>query len=563
MSASGSNPGGNAPSASGSGSGPAQRRSRKTTDLTTEQVTKKRAMDRANQRTYRAKNKAHVRCLEDKIAELTYRLTEAEDRVRSQANIIRRLGGSEELSSNQESTSPRSTAPSAQTPGGSSLAATHGETPPAHSQIMPPPLPMQRASGFGQDVDMSVQSMVDNQLAQVPQPHDLITMGDFEQFLDNVGLDFGGPLAPNPFAPSQVFNLLGRSPFETNTFMEPPAEQSVPTLPQIQPHHPQGNTYIHPGSATTSVVVDSSSASASASESDHPSPDSLPPWKRMIMHTPPNTHLEEIIINSSRAWRTRFLQTAPPENSGGRLGPPRLPGIASLLNRVSPTTGAPSPPKTTTSGHKTGRTRLPVSAGAPGDAVDSEGDGDPDDGVREGVPRPLSLALAAQVERSPYRQLTERIALTYKLSYLLRWMVCQTRETYEAMPAYMRPTTLQTTVPHPAWIDAITWPGARDAIIDAGARAKKRQEEGNESDVGDTGFDWEKDLDAFQQISGRSTSVGWPYPDSGAFIESADGQYLMLHPLFEAHIRKAENWTCAPELVRRFPLMRPYSRDVE
>ena len=36
-------------------------------------------------------------------------------------------------------------------------------------------------------------------------------------------------------------------------------------------------------------------------------------------------------------------------------------------------------------------------------------------------------------------------------------MICPTQQNYRAMPAWLRPTVTQITVPHAMWIDNIPW----------------------------------------------------------------------------------------------------------
>lgn len=38
-----------------------------------------------------------------------------------------------------------------------------------------------------------------------------------------------------------------------------------------------------------------------------------------------------------------------------------------------------------------------------------------------------------------------------------QWMINPTKQTYAAMPAWLRPTVTQITTPHAAWIDNIPW----------------------------------------------------------------------------------------------------------
>lgn len=69
----------------------------------------------------------------------------------------------------------------------------------------------------------------------------------------------------------------------------------------------------------------------------------------------------------------------------------------------------------------------------------------------------ISTAAAAQVGRSPVASLLARVGFMYFLSHLLRWYICRTKESYDQLPSCIRPTLLQRTVPHPAWIDVIVW----------------------------------------------------------------------------------------------------------
>lgn len=105
------------------------------------------------------------------------------------------------------------------------------------------------------------------------------------------------------------------------------------------------------------------------------------------------------------------------------------------------------------------------------------------------------------------------------------------------MPDFMKPTVLHRTVPHPAWIDILSFPGARDELIRQG--------------------NWDV-YETFKSLTGASISVTWPYPDSGAFMESVDGKSMRLNPLFEAHIRSLGNWRLGNEVSEGFPFTKPY-----
>lgn len=105
------------------------------------------------------------------------------------------------------------------------------------------------------------------------------------------------------------------------------------------------------------------------------------------------------------------------------------------------------------------------------------------------------------------------------------------------MPDFIKPTHLQRTVPHPAWIDTVIWPEIRDEII--------------------RNMDWGQ-FEEFQKVTGAGISVGWPYADSGAFIESPDRQLLMLNPIFKAHIQDSKHWKVSGVASNKFPFLKPY-----
>lgn len=209
----------------------------------------------------------------------------------------------------------------------------------------------------------------------------------------------------------------------------------------------------------------------------------MPIWQQIPSHIPAATKLDEVIISTATTWRA-FLQRGVHKE----LDDPVFPSVASLLNR-------PSEPQ-------------------------------------NGLPQSFSEIVAAQVWRSPLKTLPERIGFMYQLSHYIRWLVCRSKETYEGMPTFMRPTELQRTVPHAAWISMIPWPAVRDAII-LGMPMSRFEE--------------------MRRVLGPLLKVNWPHHDSTALVESPGRQTLMLQPRFEAHIRRLENWTCSARLSEAFP----------
>ncbi|KAF9870589.1 hypothetical protein CkaCkLH20_11895 [Colletotrichum karsti] len=436
------------------------RKSRRTSDLTGTQIARKRAMDRSNQRTHRAKNKATIAVLENKLAELTFQLNEAKTQLAKQDEIIRSFG----MGANDGFSQDTTTLPSVASLGG-----------PPGAELPRSTASLGEQSGSGtHGVETSRHyDICDETLALDPRQDVFNPFTDIDKCFDDWAfeLDFG---AQTDFFNQDMFNFLIGA----------------------RPDSPDQQKALRKGMTETDPEFNSDERSPERSigspfQAQEELSEKNTPWRLIPPNLPPKTPLDKIIVNSSRRGRKLFLQTRGRRRT--ELSEPCFPSISPLVNRT------PS----------------------------------------DGVPRPLSDELAAQVQGSPFKFLVERLAFMYKLSHLIRWLMCQTKETYEAMPTYMRPTQLQLTVPHPAWIDAITWPGARDEII--------------------TKMNWESEFNLFQRLTGQTVSVNWPYPDSGAFMESSDGQVLTLHPLFEAHVRQEENWTCGQEVGAAFAFMRSYS----
>ncbi|CAK7224008.1 hypothetical protein SBRCBS47491_005402 [Sporothrix bragantina] len=217
----------------------------------------------------------------------------------------------------------------------------------------------------------------------------------------------------------------------------------------------------------------------------------LPPWEALPLHLTPQTDIDHFYFEMINAARRLRAETTDADE----LTQARFPSISSLLN---PNLG--------------------------------------DNGSK-----PITSALATHVVLySTIKPVTSRIAILYKLSLLLRWIVCRTRQSYERLPDFLKPTYLQRTVPHPAWVDAITWPAARDRIIASRV--------------------WEGESFAFDEFRRQtgSVSVNWPYTDSGAFLDvgGLDGEELVLSPMFEDHIRREENWSLSKSATTKFPFMK-------
>ncbi|EPE06652.1 bZIP transcription factor [Ophiostoma piceae UAMH 11346] len=160
--------------------------------------------------------------------------------------------------------------------------------------------------------------------------------------------------------------------------------------------------------------------------------------------------------------------------------------------------------------------------------------------------RPFIGAVASHVVWiSPLKNLAGRLSFLYKIAIFLRWCLCPTRETYAALPEFMRPTPLQRRIPHPVWVDFIVWPDARDNMIRSGDYSS---------------------FELFRFVIGNSITMNWPYPDDASTCisrsrsSSGDSQRLTFNPLFEAHLRNIDNYSITQQAANVFPMLSKYVR---
>lgn len=402
---------------------------RRISNLTTAQAEKKRAIDRDNQRYHRAKNKAYIKSLEQKVLELTGQIREFE-------RLVHHYQQRDIQHENSIASAP------------------------------PPLTPTTPPTGASSGVEQTDSFMISADL------HRQLNGGGCDA---NLPLAFDNGMTIYPFNANQGMGLINFDITES-------LESTAPVTPS------PSNGQHQASSRSDSISVDWSPPSTSDSHSN------TPIWQQVPLHVPPTSKLDEVIQHTTETWRARAA--ARPSYRQGEFNAPVFPSISSLLNR-------------------------------------------PEEDERA-LARSFFDSIAAQVWRSTVKTLAERIGFMYILSHFIRWLVCRSKETYEGMPLFLRPTELQRTVPHPAWVDTIIWPGARDAIISE--------------------MDWSR-FEEYRTLSGEGLSVSWPYPDSTAIIESPDKQNLLLHPSFEAHILKPENWKISKKVGEAFPFMKPYCMD--
>ncbi|KAH6632889.1 hypothetical protein C7974DRAFT_161959 [Boeremia exigua] len=153
---------------------------------------------------------------------------------------------------------------------------------------------------------------------------------------------------------------------------------------------------------------------------------------------------------------------------------------------------------------------------------------------------PLSGIMSGVLTTFAHVEQPEKLAFYYLMYKTMRWQIAPSKETYRAMPTWLRPTVTQITVQHAAWIDNIPWPGVRDILIE------------NPDD---------HPFDLFSQYYSHNISVNWPFDHMDA-VTDVDNN-VVLHSIFEKHVSNLKNWTVSAEFHSRFPYMSSaiYSRD--
>ncbi|KAL1891428.1 hypothetical protein Sste5346_007692 [Sporothrix stenoceras] len=287
----------------------------------------------------------------------------------------------------------------------------------------------------------------------------------------------------------------------------------------------------------------------------------MPDWMVLPLNMPVATELDKLFLITSQALVQRY--------STNEFSQPMFPTIEGLMSRLS-TDNKPrsarnsSGPSSSVMGEELLQALAAASAGGassilsasaltaaarasavaasaanPPSPADSSSSGD-DESSSVIASRPVLAAVATHVVwKSPLKHLTGRLSFLYKLAIYLRWCLCPTKENYEAIPEFLRPTPLQRRVPHPAWVDMIIWPDVRDSLIRGG------------------------DYSAFELLRfvlGNTVSINWPYTEAHTFMECADGKRLALNPIFEAHIRNLDNYSVGYQAAMAFPVLSRYVR---
>ena len=128
--------------------------------------------------------------------------------------------------------------------------------------------------------------------------------------------------------------------------------------------------------------------------------------------------------------------------------------------------------------------------------------------------------------------LPNKVAVSYTMTTLLKWQVLLDEPSWQQMPEWLRPTQLQLTKAHPAWIDRMSWPKVRDYLIEHP----------------------EITLDDIAATYASSFFVSWTYDPSHVLISvDAESRMVITNPVFEEHIRQLKNWGVGEPFRSRFP----------
>jgi hypothetical protein len=124
-------------------------------------------------------------------------------------------------------------------------------------------------------------------------------------------------------------------------------------------------------------------------------------------------------------------------------------------------------------------------------------------------------------------------ASVWTLFNLLRWRMCQSEDTFAAIPHFLRPTALQLAIPHAAFIDTYPWPSVRDCMIQYLDPSRYNQ---------------------FRRMICKTFRIRWPHSTSACVINTGNGEYT-LSPEFQHHLRSLDNWCLTQAAVDEFPFL--------
>lgn len=221
-------------------------------------------------------------------------------------------------------------------------------------------------------------------------------------------------------------------------------------------------------------------------EIGNPSLGPVPRYSAPLSRTPPTCPLDQLLLDFIRERRERTAEGRPAHEVLG----PRYPSVYSLLNPA-----------------------------------------------HSAYSHPLSRVFTDILAKFPdISGLPERVSVLYIVFLIVRWQVLPNKENYERLPPWMRPSKLQLTKPHAAWIDHLPFPGMRDTII------RNYTPE-------------EYHFDHFFVPYTTTLRLSWPYEETDTLLRSPDSDELVINPVFERHLRNLDNWKLGESFARSFPAL--------
>lgn len=108
------------------------------------------------------------------------------------------------------------------------------------------------------------------------------------------------------------------------------------------------------------------------------------------------------------------------------------------------------------------------------------------------------------------------------------------QETYDDVPEWYRPSSLQRSTPHPVCIDLVAWPQLRDLLVQ-----KMHQ----------------IDAEALSRDISDCITIDWP-ENQQLFVQDLRTNQPILNPSFEAHVWEYSNWKMRKAWSWKQPQMR-------
>ncbi|CAK7212288.1 hypothetical protein SBRCBS47491_001412 [Sporothrix bragantina] len=512
--------------------------SRAAANLSMERLYRKRAIDRENQRVLRQKNKARLAELETEVRTLTERLAQAEaDRAQvaartqtSSSSLDSIISSLQSLQVSLASASAAAAASSSagsvmsdgddnRTPGSSSSPVTATASPAGAAgptrrmTTSASPAPVKGHPYASETLNLNLDN-IDfwSSGASVTVPVD-----DSNPFENT---DYHHGLPPLNFGTNGLRNTPGSIDFQAPS---PPPPTAAGDSLRRNPHDDTGAVYLARAEANRLREVS-------------------PVWAVTPAYVPPTCNVDELIINLVYKRRHEGGGNGVGSVGGGRGSPTR----ASVSTATTSTASVSAASTSATSAANTSSSTMTNSTST---ASSSSAAPHSDEFTHANFPsvnsllnpvlyepdKPIASTIARHVAGTIMLYTTpEKTALLYMMCIYIRWLIAPTREHYDSIPEFFRPTAAQLAVPHPFWIDTLGWPRVRERLVNQ--------------------FDHTRYRD-FASIILKSFSIGWPHHALEGILEGSNERGFVMTRAFIQHVRDPKNWTVGPELAEAFPFL--------